>query len=95
MPTPYPDQDQQTAEALAELEAYGQDLDDDARAIVCALLALHPARSPCVRLAPSSPVYQHTYGNARVRVLRDGHLLVFDANGHPLGDPIWDSHHPA
>ena len=36
-PIPYPDQE--TTEAIAELEAYAEDLDDDARAIARALLA--------------------------------------------------------
>ena len=43
---------------------------------------------------PDGLVYDHTYGDVRVRVTRAGRVRVFDAKRHPLSDPIWDSDNP-
>lgn len=43
---------------------------------------------------PPEAAYDHTYGDARARVLRDGRVLIFDAKGHPRGNPVWDSAKP-
>jgi len=60
------------------------------------------ARSDAARFYDANPEgfeFDHVYGDARVRT-RDAtspeglRVFVYDAHGHPLGNPMWDSSNP-